>query len=230
MCDSNDVKFTGKVCGLDEPIQCVSIRPPLAHIRPNWLRSIHVLAVYYLEEFLVASRPRLRVFPRRKSSFLPSQKPTFATSSNSVRSLARGYQCCTRRTTDTKVVLPIKTLITFYFFYVQKATFTNRQRESTHTKRLSETRSLMQQVLRFVLSCNGKEPLPKELLESEYVALLTLLLAVYLKKTHLNTETLKVKNFQNVGVICRHDKECFIYQNTEKYYSHTSTLSDILKR
>lgn len=141
MCDLNDVKFTGKVCGLDEPIQCVSTWPPLTHIRPNWLGSIHVLAVYYLEEFLNASRPRLRLFPRRNSSFLPLQKPTLAIS-NSVRVLARGYQCSTRRTTDTKVVLPIKTLITFYFFYVQKATFTNRQRESTRTKRLSETRSL----------------------------------------------------------------------------------------
>ena len=111
VCDSNDVKFTRKVCGLDEPIQCVSTRPPLAHLRPNWLRSIHGLAVYYLEEFLVASRPRLRFFPRRNSSFLPLQKPTFAIS-NLVRALARGYQCCTRRTTDTKVVVPIKVLIT----------------------------------------------------------------------------------------------------------------------
>ena len=86
MCDSNDVKFTGKVCGLDEPIQCVSTRPPLAQIRPNWLGSIDVLAVYYLEEFLNASRPRLRVFPRRNSSFLPSQKPTFATTVVPIRS------------------------------------------------------------------------------------------------------------------------------------------------
>lgn len=110
--------------------------------RPNWLGSIHVLAVYYLEEFLNASRPRLRVLPRRNSSFLPLQKPTFAIS-NSIRALARGYQCCTRRTTDTKVVVPIKVLITFYFFSVKKATFTNRQREREHPqKRLSETRSL----------------------------------------------------------------------------------------
>ena len=86
MCDSNDVKFTGKVCGLDEPIQCVSTRPPLAQIRPNWLGSIDVLAVYYLEEFLNASRPRLRVFPRRNSSFLPSKKPTFATTVVPIRS------------------------------------------------------------------------------------------------------------------------------------------------
>lgn len=144
MCDSNDVKFTGKVCGLDEPIQCVSTRPPLAQIRPNWLGSIDVLAVYYLEEFLNASRPRLRVFPRRNSSFLFTKTNICNyCSSNSVRSLARGYQCCTRGTTDTKVVVPIKVLITFCLFYVKNATFTNRQRERENPqKRLSETRSL----------------------------------------------------------------------------------------
>ena len=141
------MKFTGKVCGLEEPIQCVSTRPPLAHIRPNWLRSIHVLAAYYLEEFLVASRSRLRVFPRRKSSFLPSQKPTFATSSNSVRSLARGYQCCTRRTTDTKVVLPIKTLITFISFMSKRQrSRTDRERAPTLSVFLKHDRSASPQI------------------------------------------------------------------------------------
>lgn len=78
---------------------------------------------------------------------------------------------------------------------------TDRERERTHRSVfLKHDRSASPQIRAIV---HGKEPLPKELLESEYVALLTLLLAVYLKKTHLNTETLKVKNFQNVGVICQ---------------------------
>ena len=180
VCNSNDVKFTGKVCGVDEPIQCVSTRPPLAHIRPNWLRSIHGLAVDYLEDFLVASRPRLWVFTRRNSSFLSSQKPTFATS-NSVRALPRGYQCCTRRTTYAEVVLPIKMLITFYFLCQKGNVHERTHRERGHPqKRLSETRSLRKSSD----SCyraTEKIPYRKERLESEYVALLALLVAVYIK-------------------------------------------------
>ena len=79
-------------------------------------------------------------------------------------------------------------LITFSLFYVKNATFTNRQRERAPTE-ASFWNTIAQQVLRFELSCNGKEPLPKELLESEYVALLTLLLAVYLKNAPKDRNT-----------------------------------------